>query len=133
MSELKAVLGMRRIPYWDCIEKHEVIMRVRVTHSGSCAALPVSVLKAMLSECGIAYDGVLEKEVLARKVMAVRAIQKAQRLAQHQGGSPRHDTSWHRHASVGGMVQYRGVQREESPPDPDEDGQSRTRCHCLLS
>jgi len=75
---LKVILAMRAIPFQDCLEKQDLVQRVLQTPRGSCFKLPVAVLKAMLREHGCEGEVYVDKDNLARRIMAVRVLRSVQ-------------------------------------------------------
>ena len=71
---LKLILTMRAIPFQDCTEKQDLVERVLQTPRGSCFKLPVAVLKAMLNDYGYQGEVYVDKDNLARRIMAARAM-----------------------------------------------------------
>lgn len=72
----RAVLQLRDIPYGDCLEKAELCTRVEQSHRGGVKKLPIKVLKHMLALEGLGHEVYVDKENLARRVMAVRALRR---------------------------------------------------------
>jgi hypothetical protein len=80
----RAVLTLRDIPFDDLLEKSELCSRVEQCHRGACARLPTKLLKSMLRAEGLGDEIFVDKAVLVRRLMAVRALkrQAAQRRAE---------------------------------------------------
>jgi hypothetical protein len=72
----RSVLTLRDIPFGDCIEKAELVVRVEQSHRGACSKLPVKLLKRMLEAEGLGDEIFVDKNNLARRVMAVRALRR---------------------------------------------------------
>lgn len=72
----RCVLTMRGVPFADCLEKSELTQRVEQCHRGSCSRLPTKLLKQMLVAEGLGDETYEDKENLARRLMAVRALRR---------------------------------------------------------
>lgn len=76
---LRAVLDHRLIPHADLVVAEDLAVRAAQSTRGSCLRLPPRVLKQMLRDFGRREDieNALEKEELARRCMAARALCRA--------------------------------------------------------
>ena len=62
--------------------------------TGSCMKLSVRLLRKMLHDLGAAADNILDKETLARRVMAARILRQRQRQ-QARKSTIRSTSNWH--------------------------------------
>jgi uncharacterized protein YbaR (Trm112 family) len=79
IKALKTLLALRCVPCDDCVERGELVLRVRQTPRGSCMGLPSAVLTRMLGQLGVRGEHFVEKQQLARRVMAARAEDRKRR------------------------------------------------------
>lgn len=76
VKALRAVLFLREIPMDDCLERGDLVTRVLQSHFGRCGKLPARVLKRMLADEGLGHEIYVEKDALARRVAAARALRR---------------------------------------------------------
>ena len=97
MRTIKALLTARCVPFDGCIEREDLLRRCQQSHRGSLLGLPAPVLLQMLEQfggqvrgrgpqrgcmrphvCALQMERYVEKENLARRVMALRAEYRRQ-------------------------------------------------------
>jgi len=126
MLTLKLLLNEREIPYYDCLERQELVQRVQDTHKGICERLPDAVLRDMLAKWGLPQDPIVPHADLVRRVMAMRALRAHQKKAaeQREGATLL--------SPEGSRQQYlRRGGGDAGSSDDDEDG-GKCNCACAV-